>query len=110
MKNFEKIGDGAWSKNNVPVLTEEQRALLASKDEADAEAKAEVNAYIASNMRVEATAEEVVILDATYEANKPELKENDTYSFIHCAMSLKDDKAMGLINCRINGEHTQVRF
>lgn len=110
MKNFEKIGDGAWTRNIVPVLTEAQRTLLTSKEEADAIAKAEVNAYIASNMRAEATAEEVTALDAAYEANKPVVKEGNTYSFIHCVISLKDDKATGLINCRVNGEHIQVRF
>lgn len=110
MKHFEKINDGVWMKRNTPLLTEEQKTLLASKEESDVDAKKELNTLIASQLKIEATSDEVSKLDAALEANKPELKENDTYTLIHCAISLDDDKATGLINCRVNGEHIQVRF
>jgi hypothetical protein len=66
--------------------------------------------------RVKAEREQPLDVESTgaaqviYEAKKPTLKETDTYQLIAVNMQLVDTNGNGIINCRINGEHIQVRF
>jgi hypothetical protein len=41
---------------------------------------------------------------------RDELKEKDTYQLISINLTEKEDKFTGILNCRVNGEHKQIRF
>jgi hypothetical protein len=54
--------------------------------------------------------EEVQKLNDLYNSLKPSIKDDDTYQFI--AMDVTEDSGSfrGILNCRINDEHRQIRF
>jgi hypothetical protein len=101
MKKYTSQEEGVWKEILNPTITEEQLVILEGEDNAEKQALIE---YIksSSNQAVVDTPE----LVALYNAHKPVLKEEDTYSFI--CMDVFGEN--GLINCRVNGEHKQIRF
>lgn len=111
MKNFQSNVEGSWTEIvNVP-LTEEQRTLLASRDEADLEEKTALRATIKSQREVAVDDEKATVLNAFYDTVKPALKVNETYSLIGINVSEPVENAFsGILNCRVNEEHKQVRF
>ena len=110
MKNFQSTTEGNWVELKPVQLTEEQRTLLMSTDEADREAQASLVEWIKSEREGEVTAKKKKELTAFYETKKPELKKDDTYKLISIDLSEKEGVFSGILNCRVNGEHKQVRF
>lgn len=53
-----------------------------------------------------ATAADVTNANAKYNLVKPTLKDTDVYQLI--SIDMVDNK--GILNCRVNGEHKQIRF
>lgn len=49
-------------------------------------------------------------LNSLYSTIKPSLEESDTYSFIAMDVTQEGSSFWGILNCRVNGEHIQVRF
>lgn len=61
--------------------------------------------------KVELTENEIGLANEAYTQNKPQLTSDDSYQLISTDLSIDDDSVIsGIINCRINGEHQQVRF
>jgi hypothetical protein len=106
MKNLQSIVEGIWVELKQVQLTKEQKTLLSSKDEANKEAVIALLAEIKSLREVEAQEEDVVLAQAKYEEVKPTLKETDVYQLISFNITGNN----GILNCRVNGEHKQVRF
>lgn len=50
------------------------------------------------------------VLNSLYSTIMPPLEENDTYSFISMDVTQEESAFWGILNCRVNGEHIQVRF
>ena len=108
MNNLFSTQEGIWLKRVSITLTEEQRTLLQSTDEADAEART----ALITQMQATTPAEEgyAEIAQAVYLSNKPILKPTDVYQLIQADASVNGANAQGIINCRVNGEHIQIRF
>ena len=109
MKNLQSIEEGKWVELLPITLTDSEKVLLLSKEESDAktalvekvktDSKKSVSATIASKAKVK------------YNEIKPSLKDADTYEFIAADFIFDNSNiTSGVLNCRINGEHKQVRF
>jgi hypothetical protein len=110
MKNYQSVEEGTWVELLPVQLTKEQRDLMRSNKEEDTEAKQELSALIKSKKEGSVPTKKKNELKAFYNSVKPELKENDTYQLISINLSEKEDKFVGILNCRVNGEHKQIRF
>ena len=110
MKQIQSITEGTWVEL-VPVqLTQEQQSLLMSRKEEDLEAKAELIAEIKTKREKALSTEEVETATSIYNSFKPALQESDEYQLISVDMTLSNETGTGIINCRVNGEHKQIRF
>jgi hypothetical protein len=85
--------------------------LIQSTKETDAEVKSELIAEIKESREGAVSSELAEKLNTVYTSLKPELKEEDIYQLISADFSEKSENVFtGIINCRINGEHKQIRF
>jgi hypothetical protein len=109
MINVQSIVEGEWYKVNRIFLTEEQQNLLKSKSDNDIQAKLDLIAEKEPLKYTVLSETENLKYVELYNANKPNLVENDEYEFIACYIS-GTRKLSGIINCRINGDHKQIRF
>jgi regulatory protein YycI of two-component signal transduction system YycFG len=110
MKTYQSTTEGQWIELKGVQLTKEQRDLMRSRNETDREAQAQLSDEIKSQREGEVPTQKKNELKAFYDSVKPELKEGDNYELISIDLSEKEDKLVGILNCRINGEHKQVRF
>jgi hypothetical protein len=101
MKNYTSQEEGVWKENQALKLTEEQLSVIEGEDSVE---KTELIASVRDNSFV--NVEDVTELVALYNAHKPVLKEGDLYAFINMNVSGSN----GILNCRVNGEHKQIRF
>lgn len=108
--NLNSTIEGSWNERTSITLTDEQKKLLASTATTDADAKAELlKTLITTTPVTDATV--IGVANAVYNKNKPVLKDTDVYQLIAVDVSIVDNTAKsGIINCRVNGEHQQVRF
>lgn len=111
MKNYYSVTEGSWVELVILQLTDEQTILLKSTADVDKVAK---DALILSlNSQREVPVDEAIVTEliAFYTSKKPELKSTDTYQLIGVHITKTNNNTyVGIINCRVNGEHTQVRF
>jgi len=110
MKHIQSTLEGSWIELLPVSLTEEQETLIRSTHAADKEAQAQLILSINSQREAELSSEEIEIAQNQYLLNKPELKEGDVYQLIAVDITLNEMMVSGIINCRINGEHKQIRF
>lgn len=101
MKNYISREEGVWNEILNPQVTEEQLVVLQG-EESDAKSLLIESIRQASSVVVEDTTE----LVALYNSVKPTLKEGDVYTLI----SINVTNNRGILNCRVNGIHTQIRF
>jgi hypothetical protein len=110
MKNIQSTTEETWIEL-VPVeLTEAEQTLLISTKEEDKVAKEELIAEIKTKKEKALSTEEVEIATSIYNSFKPSLEETDEYQLISVDMTLLGPVGKGLINCRVNGVHQQIRF
>jgi predicted transposase YdaD len=109
MENFQSIEEGKWFKINKVELTESEQTLLKSTNEEDTIAKTELLETINSKRFTSLTTIKSKEFVDLYNSIKPAFKDTDVYQLISCNIT-KTDKLSGILNCRINGEHKQVRF
>jgi len=111
MKNFQSTTEGTWIELLPVQLTEEQKTLMMSTKEEDKEAKKALQETIKSQREGSVDIEKEGELNSFYNSIKPELKENDVYQLIAIDVAEKDNGGFsGILNCRVNTEHKQVRF
>jgi regulatory protein YycI of two-component signal transduction system YycFG len=110
MKNYQSTTEGTWIELLPVQLTEEQKTLMMSTKEEDKEAKKALQETIKSQREGSVPTKKKNELKAFYNSVKSELKEDDTYQLISIDLSEKEDKFAGILNCRVNGEHKQIRF
>src|SRR6056297_3444992 len=111
MKNYQSTTEGSWIELLNVELTEEQKALLISTDEADRDAQKELREQIKAEREGQVEESKATELTTFYENIKPELKEKDTYQLISADISEKQEGAFtGILNCRVNGVNKQIRF
>lgn len=110
MKNLQSTKEGTWIEL-VPVeLTEVEKILLMSKEESDKEAKEKLVEKIKSEREKPASKEDAELVQKLYESIKPTLEEGQTYQLIAMNASINDGNISGILNCRVNEEHKQIRF
>jgi transcription initiation factor TFIIIB Brf1 subunit/transcription initiation factor TFIIB len=107
MKTYQSTTEGTWIELKGVQLTKEQRDLLRSRNEADKDAQAELSQLIKSQREGEVESSKVAELTSFYNTIKPA---DSNFQLISIDLSEKEDKFVGILNCRINGEHKQVRF
>lgn len=109
MKNIQSIIEGTWYELVNVELTEAEKTLLASKDPSDLQAQQSLKQDISNRSKKSLSASETQTAQSIYDQHKPALETEDTYQLISVDMVLGEDNN-GIINCRINGEHKQIRF
>lgn len=94
------------------TLVDEALLQEANNEATAPERRRELFAQIREAMQVEVTQEEKSELDELYASVKPELKDSDSYKIISLKASRGEGerKWAGILNCRVNGDHVQVRF
>lgn len=103
MKNLTLIAT-IWNQRIAPTLTTEEKALReAAPTEENREAKRTLNESVQARSLLAVSTEEAAQAQAIYDANKLEGAD-----LIAADMTLPDGH--GIINCRVGGEHKQVRF
>ena len=106
MKNYQSVNEGTWVEILKVELTEEQKTILLSSDD-----KKDLLSLIKSQREGEISNEKNNSLSAFYNSVKPALKEEDIYELISIDISDKENGIFtGILNCRINKEHIQIRF
>jgi hypothetical protein len=111
MKNYQSTIEGTWIELFPVELTEAQLELLKSTEEKDAEAKYSLIKEIKKSREGEVSSELSKELNKVYTSLRPELKEEDVYQLISADFSEKsEDVFTGILNCRVNGKHKQIRF
>jgi hypothetical protein len=109
MKTYKSTTEGTWVEILKVELTEEQKVLMVSTNEEDKEAKVALAQSIKSQREGVVPEDKVAELVAFYNTIKPVLKETDDYQLISADLS-ETDSFQGILNCRVNREHIQVRF
>jgi hypothetical protein len=107
MKNFYSNIEGTWFEILSITLTNEQKALLKSKKESDQEAKIELKNYIYSEKFKSVSDEKKTELNNLYSNVKPQITETDIYDLIDISVM---ENNSGILNCRLNQQHLQIRF
>ena len=103
MKNCTLISS-AWKQRIAPVLTLEEKALrIAPVTDENRDAKTTLNESILDRSFADLSTEEATQCAVIYNANKIE-----GATLIAADITLPDGH--GIINCRVNGEHKQIRF
>ena len=98
MKNLQSRTEGTWVELKQIQLTDQQKILLSSKDEANEEAVIALLAEIKSLKEVVAQKKDAALAQAKYERVKPRLKETDVYQLISFDIKCNN----GILNCRVN--------
>jgi hypothetical protein len=109
MKNYKSITEGTWVEILKVELTEEQKALMVSTNEADKEAKLTLAQNIKAQREALVSEDKAEELISFYNTIKPVLKEEDIYQLISVDL-FEATPFTGILNCRVNGEHIQIRF
>jgi hypothetical protein len=109
MKTYKSTTEGTWVEILKVELTEEQKVLIVSTNEEDREAKVALAQSLKSQREGTVSKDKAVELVAFYNTIKPVLKETDDYQLISVDIS-ETDSFQGILNCRVNREHIQVRF
>lgn len=110
MKQIQSTLEGTWIELLPVTLTGEQQTLLSSTDAANNTAKAALLANIKAQREGVLATEDATIAQAAYLDNKPELQVGADYQLVSTDMTLDNGTTRGIINCRVNGEHKQIRF
>jgi hypothetical protein len=109
MKHIETTDGITWKQINNISLTKEQIDIL--KD-VESEAANDLRVELNENRYTILSAKESKVAQDKYDEFKPVIKETDQYQLIAVNIMLGDDgdETSGIINCRVNGDHQQIRF
>jgi hypothetical protein len=108
MKSIQSTVENIWVEKISIELTDAQLEVITSETSSN-EDKQVVCDIIRNGSEQPLSKSETLKVQAIYESNKPVIKETDVYEFISCDMYV-GETSTGIINCRVNGEHKQVRF
>lgn len=107
MKKLQSTTEGTWVELKPIQLTTEQETIIASEDE---QAKVELITLIKSQREVIAEISDSELAQSKYTEIKPVLKTTDNYQLISMDVTINNQNMSGILNCRVNGEHKQIRF
>lgn len=110
MKQLQSSVENTWIQINNVALTDEQKTTLSNISPEKKDERKAIQLEIKALREGIASDSDVVIAQNLYASNKPKLKETDKYELIAVNISIDGSTGTGIINCRINGEHKQIRF
>jgi len=111
MKNFQSTIEGVWIEQIAIQLTEEEKQLMVSQKEEDAQEKEVLFNRIKEEREQPTTSEKSDALTAFYTGIKPQIKETDLYELVACDLIEENENSYsGILNFRVNQEHKQLRF
>jgi hypothetical protein len=110
MKQLQSVIENYWVELKQVVLTQEEKELLTSTSETDKEVKKVLMERIKAEREVVAEEADLTLVQAAYDSIKPVLKESDTYQLISVNFTINSGVVNGILNCRVNGEHKQIRL
>lgn len=102
MKNLTLINN-EWFYRKNPNVTEEERDILNNKESSNAELRNSTMQAIKSRSLEVASVEDSAKAQALYDANK-------LVDAKLIAVDISLPSGHGIINCRVVGEHKQIRF
>lgn len=104
MKIYTSTEEGVFIEHFEHELIKSEKDVLNSKDE---NAKKNLKKNLLDKTRKVISKTKSSELQKIYESKKPKLNDGDVYDLIGVEFY---DKESGIINCRVNGEHKQIRF
>lgn len=107
MKKLQSITEGTWIELKPIQLTEEQKTIMVSED---VQAKKELITLIKSQREVIAEISDSELAQSKYTEIKPVLKTTDKYQLISMDVTINNQSMSGILNCRVNEKHKQIRF
>jgi len=110
MKNLKSTIEGVWVENKKVALTQSQKQLLETTDDDNFTERENLKEWVKSQKLIEVSEEINEAAQSIYLQHKPTIKEGDSYQLISVSMRYMNGKGSGLINCRVNDKHIQVRF
>jgi hypothetical protein len=106
---FSLTPKASWTKQDFSLSPADFIAVLSDVNATD-DARREASSAINEAITVEPTLEDIEALDALYDSIKPEISEEKVYSLISLDVEDYGDGYTGILNCRVDEEHVQVRF
>jgi len=106
MKNYISKQEGVWKQVIKVVLSEEEKALLQDFSVESRESRKALSSRIQSEREIDVPNNVVDSLQSIYSENKPE----EDYQLIAVNITEIEGNYSGIINCRIRGNHVQIRF
>ena len=110
MKQYQSTEEGNWIQILNVDLGDQYTQLRQMMESGDHEGAKALSQSIKEQREVPVTGQEASGLQSFYESKKPELAEGQTYQLIAIDMTGENGSYTGILNCRVNGEHVQVRF
>jgi hypothetical protein len=110
MKKFQSLVEGTWVEIFNVELTSAEQELLMSQNENDKNSQKDLINRVKSARESTVTNTLSDALHQFYLSKKPVLKDGDVYQFIAIDLFESDNNYTGILNCRINEEHQQIRF
>lgn len=110
MKNYQSTEEGIWIEVLNPDLTQEFALLQELLAEQQYEAARDVQNAIKVQREGTVPEEKLTDLNVLYQTHKPEIPDGISYQLIAMDISEIDGEFGGILNCRVNGEHKQIRF
>jgi hypothetical protein len=110
MKNYQSTQEGQWHELLNPDLTQEMALVKELIEEKKFDALRELQEAIRLQREGPVPAEKAEELSQFYLTQKPPVPEGQAYQLIAMDVTEQDSVFRGILNCRVNGEHIQVRF
>jgi len=110
MKNYQSTQEGVWVEILNPDLTQEHKLMQELIEEGKHEAIKNLQDAIRVQRESPVDAAIATELNALYATHKPTVEDGVTYQLIAMDVFEKESVFGGILNCRIKGEHIQVRF
>jgi hypothetical protein len=113
MKNYQSTQEGIWHEILDVELTNQQKEILNSFtiDPDSIASRKEIMDMVKELSEGPVSPQKEDELIALYSSKKPEVPEGQSYQLISMDVSEDDSGGFtGILNCRVNGDHIQVRF
>lgn len=107
MKQLKSIIEGSWVEIKQLPFTNEQIAIFKSEDN---DAKNALLLQIKEEREVTPEDSDIAIANAKYIEIKPTIQGTDVYFLISMDITIETEMVRGILNCRVNEEHVQIRF
>lgn len=110
MKNLQSHIEGEWFEITTTPYTAEELSILENDIDENKEAIEAIIINNRDNSKISASQEDIILANNAYLKNRPIIPQGKEYSLINAFFTLNGLIVTGIINCRIDEEHKQIRF